>query len=160
MVRESLSVYRRRIYGELEAALAATHTPHEIAGSFAIGVFVVVLPSLGLGLLLFLFLVRLSDRISSIAIFSSAIVINPLVKAPMYITAFWIGTRLLGPSDSPTGTLAEATAVAVRMLSGFFVLAAVIAVVGYLVVYVAVTVYRRRDAEIVETIVDDELLSE
>lgn len=156
-----VSRYRRRVQSELEAAFAERHTPHQVAGSFSIGVFVTTLPSLGLGLVFFLFLTRLSDRISPIAIFSSALVINPLVKAPMFVAAFWIGTRLLGPTVTVSGGgFAEATAVATRMVSGFVVIGFGIATVGYIVVYVLVTQYRRRDIELVETVVDDELLEE
>jgi len=161
MGKSSVSRYRKRIRSEFEAAFAEEHTPHEIAGSFAIGVFVTTLPSLGLGLLFFVFLARLSARISSIAIFSSALVINPLVKAPMFVAAFWLGTRMLGPaSETASGSVSEATAVAIRMISGFVVLGVVIAAVGYVTVYVFVTEYRKRDIELVEEIVDDDLLPE
>ena len=156
-----VSRYRRRVRSELEAAFAERHTPHQVAGSFSIGVFVTTLPSLGLGLVFFLFLTRLSDRISPIAIFSSALVINPLVKAPMFVAAFWIGTRLLGPLSAPPGAgVAEATAVAARMVSGFVVIGFGVAAAGYAVVYVLVTQYRRRDIELVEAVVDDEFLGE
>lgn len=160
MVRSSISKYRKRVYSELEAAFKETHTPHEIAGSFSIGVFVTTIPSVGLGLVLFLILARLSDRISRIAIFSSAFVINPFVKAPMFVAAFWIGSRVLGPIDSvPGSNVTDATVIAVRMITGFVVLGILIAVVGYIVVYILVTEYRKRDVEIVETIIDDDLLA-
>lgn len=155
------SRYGRRVRSELEAAFAERHTPHQVAGSFSIGVFVTTLPSLGLGLVFFLFLTRLSDRISPIAIFSSALVINPLVKAPMFVAAFWIGTRLLGPLPAPPGEgVAGATAVATRMVSGFVVIGFGVAAVGYVVVYGLVRAYRRRDVELVEEIIDDEFLEE
>ncbi|MEF8777527.1 MAG: DUF2062 domain-containing protein [Natronomonas sp.] len=161
MGRLSLSAYRKRVRSEVEAAFAEKHTPHQVAGSFSLGVFVTTLPSLGLGLLFFLFLTHLSDRISPIAIFSSAIVINPLVKAPMFIAAFWIGTRLLGPiPTASSGSLADATAISVRMVSGFLILGVVVAWIGYIVVYVLVTQYRKRDIKIVEEAIDDEFLDE
>lgn len=161
MPRSSLSKYWNRIRSELRSAFREKHTPHEVAGSFSIGVFVAVLPSLGLGLLLFLYLSRASDRISSIAIFSSALVINPLVKAPMYVASFWIGAWIFGPVGGPVGTnLADAISVAVRMISGFVVVAFATATVGYGLVYLLVIEHRKRDVEIVEEVVDDDLLSE
>lgn len=161
MVRSSIAKYRKRIYSELEAAFKEVHTPHEIAGSFSIGVFVTTIPSVGLGLVFFLILARLSDRISRIAIFSSALVINPFVKAPMFVAAFWIGTRVLGPIGGASGDgLTEATIIATRMITGFVVLGLLIAAVGYVVVYFLVTEYRKRDVEIVETIIDDDFLAE
>jgi len=161
MNRRSLSEYGEQIRTKLQSAFREEHTSHEVAGSFSIGLFVVVLPSMGLGLLLFLFLTRLSERISPIAIFSTGLVINPLVKAPMYIAAFWIGTRFFGPvRGTAGGSSADAIAVAIRMVSGFVVLGIVLAAVGYVVVYVLVTEYRKREIEIVEEIVDDDLLAE
>ena len=157
----SLSGYWERVRSELESAFAEKHTPHEVAGSFAIGVFVTTLPSAGLGLVFFLVLVRLSDRISSIAIFSSAIMINPLVKAPMFIAAFWIGTRLLGPTGTATGgNIVDTTGIAVRMIAGFIILGVAIAAIGYVGVYLLMTEYRKRDIAIVEEVIDDELLAE
>lgn len=157
----SLSKYRKRIRSAFEDAFAEKHTPHQVAGSFSIGVFITTLPSLGLGLVFFLFLTRLSDRISPIAIFSSALVINPLVKSPMFIAAYWIGSRLLGPvALTSSDDLADATAIAARMISGFVVIGVVVAAVGYVVVYVLVTQYRKREVEIVEEIIDDELLND
>lgn len=157
----SFSRYRKLIRSEFEAAFAEKHTPHQVAGSFSIGVFVTTLPSLGLGLVFFLFLTHLYDRISPIAIFSSALVINPLVKAPMFIAAFWIGVQLLGPIPTvSSGSLADATAISVRMISGFIILGFGLAGVGYIVIYILVSQYRRRDIEIVKTVIDDELLDE
>ena len=157
----SLSDYWGRVRSELEAAFTETHTPHEVTKSFAIGVFVTTLPSAGLGLVFFLFLVRLSDRISSIAIFSSGIVINPLMKAPMYIAAFWIGTRVLGPTGTATGSdVVNTASIAVRIISGFVVLGVAIAAIGYVSVYLLMTEYRKWDVEIVEEVIDDELFAE
>ena len=161
MSRASLSKYWRRFQSELRAAFQEKHTPHEVAGSFSIGVFIAVLPSMGLGLLVFLYLSRAFRRISRIAIFSSALAINPLVKAPMYVASFWIGMWVFGPiPDAGSASLADAVAVAARMISGFVVIAFVSALIGYLVVYVLVTQYRKRDLEIVEEIVDDDLIAE
>lgn len=161
MLRSSTSKYWRRFYAELRAAFREEHTPNEVAGSFSIGVFIAVLPSMGLGLLVFLYLSRVSRRISRIAIFSSALVINPLVKAPMYVASFWIGAWLFGPvPGTASGNFADAVAVAVRMVSGFVVIAFVSALIGYLVVYVLVTQHRKRDVEVVKEIVDDDLLAE
>lgn len=161
MAGKSLSTQAKWIRSELEAAFAEKHTPHQVAGSFSIGIFVTTLPSLGLGLVLFLLLTHLSEKISPIAIFSSAFVINPLVKAPMYIAAFWIGLQLLGPVGAPSSSsFGDGVAIALRMISGFVVLGIAISIVGYVVVYVLVTQYRKRDMQVVEAIVDDELLDE
>ena len=77
----------------------------------------------------------------------------------MYVAAFWIGVWAFGPvGDAPGGSLADAIAVAVRMVSGFVVLGLVLAALGYVVVYLLVTEYRKRDIELVEEVVDDDLI--
>lgn len=158
MVGRRAAGYWHRLRDEFRKAFAEHHTPHEVAGSYALGIFVTVLPSLGIGILFFLLLIRLTDRVSKIAIFAAAITINPVVKAPMYVAAFWIGNRLLGGGAiGPQGGVAgSAPGVAVRMILGFVVLGFALGAVSYAVVYVLVTQYRRRELEVVEEVVDDE----
>lgn len=162
MVRGRLSAYWQRIRDELRIAFAEEHSPHEVAGSFAIGVFITTMPSMGLGVLLFFLFARLSERISKVAIFASVVVINPLVKPPMYVAAFWIGTRLLGGDaiGGEAGVAASAGNVALRTGVGFLLLATTFAAVGYVAMYALTAQYRRRELEFVEELVDDTLLDE
>ena len=59
MVRGRIAEYRRRVCAALEAAFAEEHPPGDVAGSFAVGVFITALPTLGTGFLVFVVLVAL-----------------------------------------------------------------------------------------------------
>jgi uncharacterized protein len=148
--------YRGRVRREFEAAFAEDHTPHEVGASFGVGVFLTALPTLGLGLLVFVALVALFDRISKIAIFASVVVLNPAIKPAVYVGSYQLGDRLLGaePIALFDGGLGTATDATLRLLVGNLLLAAVLAVVGYVVVRRLTVTYRRRDLEVVERLVD------
>ena len=100
MFREKLSSYRAGIKAEFEAISAEDHPPHDIAASFAIGIFITSLPTLGTGLLLFLVIAYLFERVSKIALFASVLVLNPVAKWGVYAASFWIGALLLGDRKS------------------------------------------------------------
>lgn len=147
MVRARLAVYRNRIRTELEKAFIEERPPHDVAASFAIGVFITALPTLGAGLLLFVAIAYLSDRVSKIALFASVVVLNPVAKWGVYGTSFWVGSRLLGPV--PGVTLSEITYSAgpdllLRLLVGNLILAVVLAIIGYVVVLRLINEFRRR----------------
>lgn len=153
MFRERLSSYRIRVRSELDAAFAEEHPPHDVATSFAIGVFVTTLPTLGAGLLLFVAIAYLFDRISKLALFASVVVLNPVVKWGVYAVSFWLGTRLLGPVSGVTVSEVSFSAgpeIAVRLLVGNLILAVVFTVVGYVVVLRLVREFRRRDIDVAE----------
>lgn len=154
--RRQWSTYRERIRAEFETAFAEDHTPHEVGFSFGLGVFLTILPTLGLGLLVFLVLVAVSDRISKIAIFASVVVVNPAVKPAVYVGSYKLGDRLLGaelvgPVDGSLGTAVDAT---LRLLVGNVLLAAVLAAIGYMIVRRLTVEYRRRDIEVVEGLLE------
>lgn len=164
MVREALRSYHGRVRSEFVSAFDEDRSPHEIAASFATGVFITSLPTLGTGLLLFVAIVYLFERVSRIALFASLIVLNPAAKWGVYAGSFWIGTRLLGPV--PGVTLSEVSfsagpAVVTRLLAGNLVLAVVFTVVGYVAVHRLVREYRKRDIEVdVEELLPEALVEQ
>ncbi|NUB91411.1 DUF2062 domain-containing protein [Haloterrigena sp. SYSU A558-1] len=147
MVRERLARYRDRIRRKLVAAFREEHTPHQIAASFAIGIFVTALPTGGLGVGLFFVLVSLQAWISKPAIFASVAVLNPVVKPAVYLSSFQVGAVLLGSDsvasrDALSGELAR---VAIRQLVlGNVVIAVGLAVVGYVLLRYVTQLHRRR----------------
>lgn len=155
MVRP-ITAYRERVRAEFETAFAEDHTPHEVGASFGLGVFLTTLPTFGVGLLVFVALVAVFDRISKVAIFASVVVLNPAIKPVVYVGSYRIGSRVLGtePTGSLDGGLGVATDATLRLLVGNVVLAVVLAVVGYVVVRRLTVTYRRRDLEVVERLVD------
>ena len=157
MLRGRLAEYRSRVCGELEAAFAEEHPPGDVAGSFAVGVFITALPTLGTGLLAFLALVALVDRISKLALFASVVVLNPVAKWGVYAASFSVGSVLLGPAPGATPTelsLSAGPGIVVRLLVGNLLVAVALTAVGYVVVLRLVTSARARDVEAGELLPD------
>jgi uncharacterized protein (DUF2062 family) len=153
VLREKLSSYRAGIEAEFEAISAEDHPPHDIAASFALGVFITSLPTLGTGLLLFLVIAYLFERVSKIALFASVLVLNPVAKWGVYAASFWLGTVLLGSVPGATRSEVSFSAgpeIVTRLLVGNLILAVVFTVVGYLLALRLVQEYRRRDIEVTE----------
>ena len=145
MVRHRIGRHADRIREELRRALAEDHTPRETAGSFAFGTFVTMLPTLGVGLLLFVAAAFVSDRISKLALFASVVVFNPVVKWGVYVASFALGVALLGPVEGVGLTDVSLDAgpdIVARLLVGNLVLAVVATVVSYVVVHRLAVAYR------------------
>jgi uncharacterized protein (DUF2062 family) len=137
--------YADRIREELRDTFAEEHTPRETAGSFALGTFVTMLPTLGFGLLLFVAIAAFSDRINKIALFATVVVFNPVVKWGVYVAGFALGVLILGPVEGVGLTDASLDAgpeIVVRLLVGNLVLAVVATAVSYAVVYRLAVAYR------------------
>lgn len=146
-----LSGFKQKILTELKKSFHEDKTPHQIASSFSIGVFVTALPTLGLGLFFFAYLSSKYEWVSRLAIFSSAFVLNPLVKPFFYIASINLGSLLverkfLIPNDPESLFL--------YMIVGSIAGAAVLSIFGYFMVLTAVKAYRKKDLEIVEDIED------
>ncbi len=137
--------YLSRVRLELHDAFTEDHTPREIAGSFALGTFITMLPTLGLGLLVFAVIIYVSSWTSKIALFASVIVFNPVVKWGVYAASFTLGVLLVGPVEGVTMTDVSFSAgpeIVLRLLVGNLILAVVATVIGYVVVHRLVVRYR------------------
>ena len=151
MIRRRVARTRERVRTKLEAAFVEEHTPQEVAVSFAIGVFLTALPTLGVGLLVFVVLAAVFERLSKLALFASVLILNPVVKWGVYATSFWLGTRLLGPAPGVTLDGVSPSAgpeILLRLWVGNLILAAVFAVIGYAVALRLVNEYRRRAGDL------------
>lgn len=163
MVRARFDEYVVRIKGELHASFTEEYTPREIAGSFALGTFITMLPTLGTGFLVFFVLVYLFDRINKIALFASVLVFNPAVKWGVYAGSFALGFLLLGPvegfaiGDRPT--FDDGSEIIVRLLVGNLILAVIATVIAYVAVLRVVLAYRKKALPVLEHTVG-ELASE
>lgn len=145
--------YRGRVRAELEAAFDEDNPPHDVAASFAVGVFVTSLPTLGFGLLVFVALAALFERISKLALFASVVVLNPIVKWGVYVVSFWLGTLILGPAPGATPanvSLSAGPEIVTRLLVGNLLLSVVFTVTGYVAVLRLVKSFRARNVEIEE----------
>lgn len=147
MVRDRIARYRRRIRRELVAAFRAKHTPHQIAASFAIGIFVTTLPTGGLGVGLFFVFAALWSWVSKPAIFAAVAVLNPVVKPAVYVASFRLGGLVLGPwsihSSEAGGVTSSARDAAQQLLVGNVLVAVSLSLASY-VFLLYVTRKRRR----------------
>lgn len=147
MVRQRLARTRHRVQAELESALLENHSSREVALSFGVGVFITALPTLGTGFLAMAVLVLLFRQLSKIAMLASVVVLNPVVKWGVYGSSYWLGQRILGPGPGlniDDSLLAAGSDVLVRLWLGNFILAVLLAFVGYFVALRLVYDLRRR----------------
>ncbi|PSQ60171.1 MAG: DUF2062 domain-containing protein [Halobacteriales archaeon SW_9_67_25] len=147
MLRGRMSEARRRVKERLVEAFVEEYTPREVAFSFSVGVFITALPTLGTGLLLFLVLGYLFERLSKIAMFASVIPLNPVVKWGFYAASFSLGTLLLGPVPGVSFegvSLSAGPGILARLWLGNLILATASAVVAYVLAFRLVTEFRQR----------------
>ena len=163
MIRSRFEQYVERARTELHASFVEDHTPRQVAGSFALGTFITMLPTLGTGLVMFLILSYLFESINRLALFASVVVYNPPVKWGVYASSITIGVLLLGPVEgvAMTGVSIDAgPALGVRLLVGNLILAVVATVASYVIVYRLILRYR--GSELVDLLDDavEELVDE
>ncbi|ELY84919.1 MULTISPECIES: DUF2062 domain-containing protein [Natrialba] len=158
-IRDRLDHYREEALHKLTVAIQEEHTPHEVAASFAIGIFVTALPSGGLGIGLFFVFSALWSWICKPALFASIAVLNPFVKPVVYLSSVHVGGVLLGtsPIRSQETITESATATVHQLIVGNVVFATVLAAIGYVIVRRLTRLHRRRaqrstDRSVVSTI--------
>ena len=141
----------RRFAGSVKSRLHRGFTQHHsterVAGSFSLGLFVSMLPTVGVGPSAMLGLSTVVDRLNRLALVAAVAVCNPLVKPAIYAASLGLGFLVLGPVDGVAlaeVSLSVAPDVLVRLLVGNVLLALVVAVPGYAVAFRTVDRYRRR----------------
>lgn len=159
MPRARLKKYIQRVREEIVSSFATEHTSHQIAASFALGTFITMLPTLGVGLLVFVVLVYFFDWINKIALFASVLVFNPIVKWGVYLSSFSLGILLLGPVDGvgigEVPSLDEGNDILVRLLVGNLILAVIATIAAYFAVYRLVEAYEDHELPVVEETVEE-----
>lgn len=136
-----------RVRDALRVAFTEDHPPQAIASSFAFGVFVTTLPTLGAGLPVLAWVARRFERANKFAFVAAVAILNPLAKGGVYAASFFVGVQLLGPLPDIAHddlVLTAGSDVLVRLLVGNVLLAIGFAVVGYLVAYRIARAARRR----------------
>lgn len=144
-----LTRYGERVRATLRAAFTTGNPPRQVAGSFALGVFLISLPNLGAAVPLVGWIAYRFERADELAMLAALAVVNPVVKTGVYAASFLLGSVLLGSlPDATRGDvgLDAGRDVILRVLVGNAILSVVFAVVAYAVAYRAVRTYRRRVA--------------
>lgn len=147
MATGRIGAYREEVEGRVRVALAEDHPPRLIAVSFAIGLFVTTLPSLGSGLVLLGWLGYQFEWANKLAFLAAVAILNPLAKSSVYVASYATGRLFLGPIPGVTLADVDLSAgrdVLTRVLLGNVIVGVVLAVVGYGVAYRAVNAYRAR----------------
>jgi len=148
---------RNRVRDAIEASFDADQPPAQIAASFAIGVFLTTLPTLGGNLVVMVILASRVAWINTVALFSSGVVVNPLVKWGIYAVSIPLGISLLGPIDGGVAvelSLSGNRPLLVRLVVGSVILAVVATAISYGLVRRMVVAYRRRHLTLVEEVAD------
>ncbi|SNR23787.1 DUF2062 domain-containing protein [Halorubrum vacuolatum] len=157
MIVERAEAWSTRVKEELQRSFAEEYSSRETAGSFSLGVFITMLPTLGTGLIVFVILAWLFDRVNKVALFASVVVFNPVVKWGVYAASFTLGVAILGPVPGATPTdisLSAGPEIVIRLLVGNLILAVVAAVPSYFVCMRLVEAYKGRRVDLVEVIED------
>lgn len=147
MTRRRIACIRERVKSRLLKAFVDEHTEHEVAFSFSLGVFITALPSMGTGILVFLILSYLSDRLSKIAMFASIVILNPIVKWGVYGASYSLGRLFLGPVSGVSFdgvTLSAGPDILIRLWLGNLILAVIFAIAAYIVGLRIVTEFQKR----------------
>ena len=158
MLRSKGREFGTRVAQELRRSISDEYTPFQIACSFSIGVFITMMPTLGAGFLVFAVLIYVSDWINPVALFASAIVLNPVVKWGVYASSLALGFLLLGPTETVVNggvTVDTGQAVLYRLLLGNTILAIIATIIAFVLVYRFASWYQPRASEVVETVIEE-----
>lgn len=134
------------------------HTLREIARSFTLGTFILMLPMLGVGLLLCWAIIYVFDRVSQLALLAAAVMFNPVVKSGIYVASFALGMLLLGPIEGISMTdvsLNAGTENIVQFLIGNVILVILTTIVSYVVVHRLAMRYASTDNAETNTALED-----
>lgn len=154
MVSAGVSGYVARVRRAVRASLTEDYTPHQVASSFAIGTFICMLPTLGVGLAVFFVLSFVFRWMNKLALFASAAIFNPIVKTGVWVISLAIGFIVLGSVEGfaigDVPTLQDGSAIVIRLVFGSFVLAVPTAILAYVGMYRVVVLYERHQLPILE----------
>ena len=129
--------------------LRQKHSPHQIALGFAIGTFIGIIPTGGLGIFLGLLVIYFYKELSKIAVFAGMAIWNPFTMVPVYYASYKIGDIIFDTRTNidinPNETfLRHAFNFSERYLLGNLILAIMITSISYFFMRKAVIAYRNR----------------
>jgi uncharacterized protein (DUF2062 family) len=133
---------------QMQTALQADASPHQIAKGFAVGTFISLLPMPGIDFLVATGLLAIFKQLNKVAIYSAFAVWNTLVVAPLYVLSSKLGalaftTRPFHAFDWVFGTYLNETVK--YFLVGNLVLALTLTAVSYILVQTAVSLHQNRN---------------
>lgn len=143
----------------IRALMKLDDPPHKLALAFALGIFVAFSPTIGLHIILCIFLAW-AFRLNKLVMFTAAFINNPWTIVPLYGFCIWFGIKITGDDlASPHiewNNLSISNAYFILKpylwpyIAGTLVVGTIAAVVSYFVFLWAVQRYRREDADLVQ----------
>lgn len=133
----------------LRRILTLNGTPRGIAGGFALGLFLSVVPTFGLGMVAALALAPVL-RLNLPATYAGTLVVNPVTGFFFYAADYFLGAWMLGIEDAAEipSSFAEAKEFILRAplpwYLGGFVLALVLSLIAYSGIFWGVRRFRKR----------------
>lgn len=150
-MRSFINKTRKKALNELHKSFHEDKTPKEIARSFSIGVFITSLPTLGLGLLLFVVLDKMFDWISRLALLASVVVLNPFIKPLVWLASINLGAIILTRNFTVTTNPESAIT---YLIVGNLVIAFIFSIIAYLFALEAVRKYREENLHVLDELDD------
>jgi uncharacterized protein (DUF2062 family) len=139
--------YLERVRGALRLAVSEDHPPHLVALSFAVGIFLTTLPNVGGSILILAWIGGRFAWANKFAFVTAIVIMNPVIKAGVYLMSFFVGVQLFGPVRGITSAdigIGSGDDVLIRLLVGNVLLAIGFALIGYVIAYLTAREVRQR----------------
>jgi uncharacterized protein (DUF2062 family) len=144
----------KNIRDRIRGIFQLTDSPNKLALAFAVGVFIAFSPTIGLHTIS-CFALAWIFRLSTVVVFTAALINNPWTMVPLYGFCLWFGIKITG-STIVTPVIAWQTLTfssAYHILrpflwpfvAGTVVVGTAVAILSYFFIYWAVVRYRKTD---------------
>jgi uncharacterized protein len=138
----------RKLKYHFQEVLKIKKSPSSIAGGFAIGTFLAILPTFGFGILIGFFILLIFKRVSKISMLIAFVVWNPLILISLYGISYYIGDLIFGELqlvEYELTFLEQIYRYSRRLLVGSVVVSIVVSFVSYWVIYWVSREYQKRN---------------
>ncbi|MBN2112146.1 DUF2062 domain-containing protein [Candidatus Woesearchaeota archaeon] len=143
-----MASWKKRIKKHFTEVIKIKKSPHSIALGFAIGTFISNLPTPGVNILLGLLVSLLYTKVNKLSLFGGILFWNPLITPFTYGLSFKIGDFLLGNAaivEYTPNRFEQFYSFSSRFLLGVVIVASVLAVASYFIVWSLAYLYQKKD---------------
>jgi len=139
-----------KIKQHLKEVIELKTSPHSIATGFALGTFIAIFPTFGLGVFIGLALILIFKKVSKVSMLIAFVVWNPLILALIYPLNYKVGNYFL--ADFPVKTykielLNQLFVYSRRFIVGSIINALSISVISYVLVLYSAYKYQKKKAK-------------
>jgi uncharacterized protein len=130
--------WKNKIKVHFEDVIKLKTSPRAIALGFAIGSFIAILPTFGLGVFIGLLVILIFKNVSKISLFAAFVVWNPLVLLSLAPVSYKVGVLILGDVKFVTFKIELLNHLYVysrRFIIGNLIVASVLSLASYFIVY-------------------------